>query len=252
MPKDPQLRFDHKEIAVIFCLFVFVSLLMFTVGILVGKGLTQAKYEGYVQWHAQNKTQTHAPTPQLAQTPSLGTSVTTDDTIDDKVSEKVPEKELANQIPSAPEVAQAPLKLIPQKEQANHPLKEPPAPGPEVDKITKDPKLSSLIEPEPGAARKTASIARKSLQSFSAGKFTVQVGSYPTEQEATDRVEALKNMGFPHAYLSRTEFGDKKDTWYRVWLGYFQDFTNANESGRQLQERGEVKNYLVRKTDSPG
>src|SRR5947209_3699116 len=40
------LRFDHREIAVIFSLFIFVSLLMFTVGILVGKGLAQAKYEG--------------------------------------------------------------------------------------------------------------------------------------------------------------------------------------------------------------
>src|SRR4051812_30158452 len=43
--QQPSLRFDHREIAVIFSLFVFVSLLMFTVGILVGKGLAQAKYE---------------------------------------------------------------------------------------------------------------------------------------------------------------------------------------------------------------
>ncbi|NDC24484.1 MAG: hypothetical protein EBZ49_10220, partial [Proteobacteria bacterium] len=40
------LRFDSREIAVIFSLFIFVSLLMFTVGILVGKGLAQAKFEG--------------------------------------------------------------------------------------------------------------------------------------------------------------------------------------------------------------
>src|SRR5580698_8944961 len=44
--KQPMLRFDHREVAVIFSLFIFVSLLMFSVGILVGKGLTQAKYEG--------------------------------------------------------------------------------------------------------------------------------------------------------------------------------------------------------------
>ena len=40
------LKFDHREVVVIFSLFVFVSLLMFTVGIVVGKGLTLAKYEG--------------------------------------------------------------------------------------------------------------------------------------------------------------------------------------------------------------
>ena len=46
MNNRPVLRFDAREIAVLFSLFIFVSLLMFTVGFLVGKGLTQARYEG--------------------------------------------------------------------------------------------------------------------------------------------------------------------------------------------------------------
>lgn len=41
----PSVRFDHREVAVIFSLFVFVSLLMFTLGIVVGKGLSNAKFE---------------------------------------------------------------------------------------------------------------------------------------------------------------------------------------------------------------
>ncbi|MBY0371765.1 hypothetical protein K2X33_13860, partial [bacterium] len=45
MKPKSTLRFDSREIAVLFALFIFVSLLMFTVGIMVGKGLTQAKYE---------------------------------------------------------------------------------------------------------------------------------------------------------------------------------------------------------------
>lgn len=44
--QNSHVRFDTREIAVIFSLFIFVSLLMFTVGILVGKGLAQARYEG--------------------------------------------------------------------------------------------------------------------------------------------------------------------------------------------------------------
>ena len=42
----PSLRFDHREIAVIFSLFIFVSLLMFTVGILVATCLPLGKMYG--------------------------------------------------------------------------------------------------------------------------------------------------------------------------------------------------------------
>src|SRR4051812_11923043 len=76
------LRFDHREIAVIFSLFIFVSLLMFTVGILVGKGLAQAKYEGVLLHLPPNGafdvgTESASDTPP-AVPPSSGTSVSTD------------------------------------------------------------------------------------------------------------------------------------------------------------------------------
>jgi hypothetical protein len=80
MNKQPTgLRFESREIAVILSLFIMVSLLMFTVGIVVGKGLAQAKFEGNVQVadsesHDRSPTsaENHSETPHK---PALGTSV---------------------------------------------------------------------------------------------------------------------------------------------------------------------------------
>ena len=46
------------------------------------------------------------------------------------------------------------------------------------------------------------------------------------------------------------ELGEKKEPWYRVWLGYFPDAESAKAGGEVLQQRGEVKSYLVRKSEN--
>jgi cell division septation protein DedD len=115
----------------------------------------------------------------------------------------------------------------------------------------KNPKIRPLVDDSgESPKRKPAAIPRKIPASFAEGKFTVQVASYPTETDARERVESLKKLGFPYAYFSAKELGDKPTPWYRVWLGYYPDYDSARLSGEILQERGEVKNYLVRRTDT--
>ncbi|NBX81960.1 hypothetical protein EBQ90_02595 [bacterium] len=73
------MRFESREIAVILSLFIFVSLLMFTVGIVVGKGLAQAKYAGTAPpetSHERQLSSSPAPeTPTPHETAPTGTSV---------------------------------------------------------------------------------------------------------------------------------------------------------------------------------
>lgn len=272
------LHFDHREIAVIFTLFVFVSLLMFTVGILVGKGLAQAKYEAVLlRDHDRGR-----------DNPTTGASGRMGEELDPSFEAPVAPPVEAAKPPSterlpaekpaakedAPEASNAaaaksgdePLKLIPQKVKPpdlfGNSLQEPDtAKTEETSHILKNPKLRGVFEDgaEGGSKmRGTASVPKPSADggerklppSFSQGKFTVQVGSYSSEKDAADRVESLKKMGFPHSYFTAKELGEKKEIWYRVWLGYFSDSQSAQTSGQLLQRRGEVKNYLVRKTDS--
>ena len=73
-------RFDHKEMSVIFSLFIFTSLLMFTVGIMVGKGISQSKSEPSAEVATVHSRSAESREPasghSAAQAP--GTSVTTD------------------------------------------------------------------------------------------------------------------------------------------------------------------------------
>jgi cell division protein FtsN len=246
------LRFDHREVAVIFSLFIFVSLLMFTVGIVVGKGLAQARYDTMLANRALITPEPQAPAPAPA------TTVTE--------PERTPAQSPAEPIPTGP------LKLIPK---VQGPVPVDPAAAKEAESLVKNPKIRALLEgyesggksgghakakaaaPATSATKDPRATASIPLSvppppSFAAGPYTVQVGSYPTKADAADRINQLKTMGFEHAYLSVKKFGDGKEIWYRVWLGYYPDMESAQKSGDYLQQRGEVNNYLIRKSDNPG
>jgi hypothetical protein len=266
--QHPSLRFDHREIAVIFSLFIFVSLLMFTVGILVGKGLSQAKYEG-VPLSTPRTTQAPEPAPAetTAEAPK-GNSVTSGSELSATLgapAQEAPGVEAAVEPKSEAKSEAGPLQLTPQRTavDTNRPgsLLEPSKRN-EADHILKNPRIQALVEDDNKIKRVPSSIGNIP-ESFANGKYSVQVGSYSTEREAKDRVEALKKLGFPYANFSAKQLpsgatvktgegSDKGETWYRVWLGSYPDYESANESGRKLQERGEVKHYLVRKADTAG
>jgi len=265
------LRFDHREIAVIFSLFIFVSLLMFTVGILVGKGLAQARYEALILKtagagappaaaagaHAEAHGHAAAQIASPVTLPPTGSSVSTSPPPAQIVAEPAhPEERVITAEEPTPE--HAPVKPIPKEKSdagmlGNH-LKD--AETAEAEALLSNPNVKRLIDQTPDTKAPPFSpvVAGKAGTAAPgpAGNYTVQVGSYPDRQDAEARLESLKKQGFPQAYLSAKELGDQKEVWYRVWLGYFPDLQSAIKNGEILQQRGEVKNYLVRKVDSAG
>ncbi|NBX75706.1 MAG: SPOR domain-containing protein [Proteobacteria bacterium] len=306
MNKQPSgLRFESREIAVILSLFIMVSLLMFTVGIVVGKGLAQAKFEGNVQ---VAESETHERSPSSAEThlemphkPALGTSVSANPPIAHPAPPVQPSHpvetahaspEHASQGHPAPAEASMkldteegehfkpsePLELKPKKSASLdvHNDLESELESPETLKLLKNPKLKDLFESEKQPtpkkviakrnkgsdeviegdftglqnSRAVASVKDKMPRSFAAGPYSVQVAAYSDESQAKERVEALKTLGFPHAYFSAINLGENKETWFRVWLGYYPSFESAKQGGESLQARGEVKNFLVRKSES--
>lgn len=125
----------------------------------------------------------------------------------------------------------------------------------EVEGMLKNPYINSLLEVPVKLkpikrALSSVAIPTTPPKSFPEGKFTVQVGSYPSQADAILRMDQLRKLGFPFAYTSIKELGEKNEPWYRVWLGYFSDTETAKLSGELLQIRGEVKSYLVRKSDT--
>ena len=346
-------RFDHKEMSVIFSLFIFTSLLMFTVGIMVGKGISQSKSEPSAEVATVHSRSAESREPasghSAAQAP--GTSVTTDspseihpshsseatkpqlsstapiitETTKTELTPIITETPKPELTPAAPinpsttktELSHTPSHSLKSKTSAPRPSHlssvtdevSEPAPGavatvskPIISKIKEDedtetfatntietpeleliperpktgdvragladladlnevevtlkkPQINSLLEvPAKLKAIKRAissvAIPTTPPKSFPEGKFTVQVGSYPSQADATLRMDQLRKLGFPFAYTSIKQLGEKNEPWYRVWLGYFSDTETAKLSGELLQSRGEVKSYLVRKSDT--
>ncbi|MBI1860192.1 MAG: SPOR domain-containing protein [Deltaproteobacteria bacterium] len=240
------LRFDHREIAVIFSLFVFVSLLMFTVGILVGKGLAQAKYETMISAEAERmKLAATAPfAPQNL--PLRGTSVSTGHenttSVESLEHDKAENAEAAGRV----EKPDAKLELVPAESGPVGGLKEP-AENKEIKQVLANPKLRNIFEAEEKVNRVPASVQQSDAAAH--GAFTVQVGSYPGQKDAEERVDHLKKLGFDEAFFSVKEIREKNDTWFRVWLGFFPDKEQARLAGQSLKDKGEVKDYIVRDAD---
>ncbi len=188
MISPPSRRFFPKEVAVLFGLFIVNAMLMFVVGLSVGKS-----------WQVRPRAAVRPAEAAMGLAP--GTPLWKPDKLKTALSNA-----------SAMPVTGAPV----------------------LDENT------------------VAALPKNDTISFPKGMFTVQVGSYLSEPEATERIDELKKLGFPHAYFSAKELGDPKMVWYRVWLGYFSTADSARRGGEWLQKRGEVKTYLVRKNETNG
>lgn len=97
--------------------------------------------------------------------------------------------------------------------------------------------------PEKNEVRVPSSLP-KSVGTANGAGFTVQVASFPTEDEARKQVETLIRKGFP-AFPIEATIGGK--TWYRVSLGNFKTQKEAATYRIQLIKDSDIKKAIVAK-----
>lgn len=78
-----------------------------------------------------------------------------------------------------------------------------------------------------------------------ASSFTVQIASYATSDEARARVAGLRASGINDAYFSSQKLSNG-EKWYRVGVGSFPSADWARKTGEQLLRRKLAKEYVVR------
>lgn len=78
------------------------------------------------------------------------------------------------------------------------------------------------------------------------GSYTVQLGSYATEDESKAKVSALRKSGFNDAYYEAAKLANG-DRWYRVGLGSFPTTEWARKSGERLVKRRLATDFIVRR-----
>lgn len=105
-----------------------------------------------------------------------------------------------------------------------------------------------IVEP-PQDSRIPTSLPRE-LASSPVGKFTVQVGAFPNEEEAKKKSAELKAKGFPSFYIKaqvREPASSKSRTWFRVSVGLFASPKEADALKKELLQQAQVSSALVQK-----
>lgn len=97
--------------------------------------------------------------------------------------------------------------------------------------------------PEVKEPRKPMSVL-PSVASSAIGKYTVQVASYPSENEAQVHAARLKDGGWNAFYVPAEVQGK---TWYRVSVGLFTTAKSANEFKSEFLKEAKLKTAIVQK-----
>jgi len=97
----------------------------------------------------------------------------------------------------------------------------------------------------------TTSSQVKEVKENYAGKFTVQIGSFPTEAEAEKLTKELVKNGISAFYIT-AKVADKNDeskvkTWYRVNVGLYSSSKEAETSKSELISSKAISNGFVQK-----
>lgn len=97
----------------------------------------------------------------------------------------------------------------------------------------------------------TSKMQANEVKANYAGKYTVQIGSFPTETEAEKLTQDLNKKGLSAFYIA-AKVADKKNeslvkTWYRVNIGLYGSSKEAESSKNDLMSSKSITNGFVQK-----
>lgn len=221
-PRHELVVFNKKEIFIILLLFVLVALLSFTLGVRMGRSLTDTKL--YQEPKATETSEVRPHEAPLAEKTEPTQAVVATET--PKEGEATAEK--ASVTPAKPDPAKKAEDVADQ--QLNAELTKT---GIKTDKPVSM-KLPEKTRAEQAPAKSGA---------ITAGRYTLQVGSHRTVSEAADQVMELKRRGLEAFYLEANLAG--KGTWYRVDVGNFPNKEVAEQYAARF--KNELPPYIVQK-----
>jgi len=84
----------------------------------------------------------------------------------------------------------------------------------------------------------------KDVAQYSVGKYTVQVASFATEQEARQRANELKEKGYSAFFVPAQVKGK---SWYRVSVGLFANENEAKEYKKEFMAKSKIESAIIQK-----
>lgn len=77
------------------------------------------------------------------------------------------------------------------------------------------------------------------------GRFTLQIGSYPSIREAKDQVDSMEALGLQPVLRVAEIKG--KGKWFRVYLGGFSSRDDAEKAGEGYRSQHVIDSFIVAK-----
>jgi cell division septation protein DedD len=83
-----------------------------------------------------------------------------------------------------------------------------------------------------------------SIQYSSKGDYTVQVGSWRSQDVADNHLSIWKKRGYTHAYIVKFGNEDSGNIWYRVRLGVVETKEMANQLKHEVQDKYQRNSWI--------
>lgn len=247
-------RYGSKtDVVVKLVLVFFVCLLSFSIGTFVGKKFSDNQHK-LAKFEPESATQTASAEASEGKDKSSMTDeefakLAEEFVADDEGGTKEGAKEVAaaKDEHAAPAKAEKVAATAKPAEHAEHaPASTGKATKAEPMKVAEKVATNQKVErkDEAHAQSRIPSSLPKEIGANAVGKYTVQIGSYPTEEEAKKKAEALKEQTFSAFYV---EAKVKDKTWYRVSIGLFNTQKEAETYMKDLLDRKKVPTAIVQK-----
>jgi cell division septation protein DedD len=253
-------RYSSKtDVVVKLVLVFFISLLSFSIGTFVGKKFSDnqhklAQLEPHSNTDGSHSEETSQVERGVASISPDVTEVKPTQTLSDdeiaKLAEEFVSDEETNPTDKAHDSKLADLASAHNKALDNERIpasevkkEEAHSPSPAAKKVAE----GASHEVEKMQATKPSTIPTalpKEVAASAAGKFTVQVASYPKEDEAKNMASELKGKGFSAFYIEAEIKGQK---WYRVNVGLFTTQKEAQAYKDDLLARAKISSAIVQK-----
>lgn len=128
------------------------------------------------------------------------------------------------------------------------PQADEPAPSqPTQTESTMEDTGNQMIEPVPGTEVGMEDGAKSSLQDNYSGKYTIQLGSHRSIDEAEAFAEGFKVRGY-NPIINEVEIPNR-GVWYRVSLGVFDSITDAKDYVKKEQSLFQGQDYVFVRFD---
>ena len=232
--------YDRKEMGVLLLLGLMVAVFAFTLGVHLGKRVApKPDVSSTHQAEAVETLPDQVPNRQELTEQGKGAQQAADESLNESLKEEVDRTGL--RLDTARQV-QLPEQPLSQNAGATTDTKPSASPRP-IKKAASSDAPKSAVDSE-SAQTDFAALRRVPPE----GRFTLQIGSYPSLEEARDQSESLEALGLK-PFVRPAEVKGRQ--WYRVYLDGFPNREMAEKAGARLLGQHKIEAYVVSKMVDP-